>query len=148
MIWPQFAMLLLLSSYIATISYGFVLRPRRSAVSKTYKDYVSPNLSYIASTIVDKSYKNYAQSFLASTISPLEEDVDDGEALSIRSIIDIDSNNIDSDNIDDVRRARSLARRDRLQQTLAAAAEEEEEGRDTQDNFFLIAAFLPTTLLL
>ena len=127
MIRPLFAVLLLLSSYIATISYGFVLRPHRSAVSKTYKNYVPSIL-------------------MASAISPLEEVDDDDEALSIRSIIDIDSNNIGSDNIDDVRRARSLARRDRLQQTLAAAAEEEEEGRDTQDNFFLIAAFLPAII--
>ena len=75
MIRPLFAVLLLLSSYIATISYGFVLRPHRSAVSKTDKNYVPSIL-------------------MASAISPLEEVDDDDEALSIRSIIDIDSNNI------------------------------------------------------
>ena len=48
-----------------------------------------------------------------------------------------------SDNIDDVRRARSLVRRDRLARWLAATAEESGEVRDRQDFYFLIAAFLP-----
>ena len=67
-----------------------------------------------------------ASSFsLPSTAAPLEEE---------------DST---SDNIDDVRRARSLVRRDRLARWLAATAEESGEVRDRQDFYFLIAAFLP-----
>jgi len=56
------------------------------------------------------------------------------------AIVNLDN----SDNIDDVRRARSLARRNRLSRWLAATAESEDEVRDRQDTYFLIAAILPT----
>lgn len=66
---------------------------------------------------------------------------DDEERRPI-NIIDIDT----SDNIDDVRRARSLVRRDRLTRWRAAAAEIENEVRDRQDNYFLALALLPAVL--
>ena len=65
----------------------------------------------------------------------------DDNDMSINTIIDIDT-----DNIDDVRRVRSLARRDRLAQWRATVTENEEEIRETKDNYFLLAAFLPTLI--
>lgn len=76
---------------------------------------------------------------LSSTISP-EEGCD--ETSAVRRIIDLEL----SDNIDDVRRARSLVRRDRLARWRDAAARGEEEVRDRQDNTFLMAAYLPALL--
>ena len=74
-------------------------------------------------------------SFLSSTASPLEDNL-------ITAIVDLDN----SDNIDDIRSARSVARRDQLSRWLAATAEEEDELRDRQDVYFLIAAFFPALL--
>lgn len=99
-------------------------------------------------------------SFLASTsTSPLEleqeaeGDHNDEEATppannrktGLRKIIDLGDNS-ENNNIDDVRRARSLARRDRMAKWRAAAAHVEENYRDQQDNYFLLAAFLPAVL--
>jgi len=61
--------------------------------------------------------------------------------LDIGKIVDREN-----DNIDDVRRARSLARRDRLAQWRATAAKLEDDVRDEQDNYFLLAAFLPAII--
>mmetsp|Transcript_19794 Transcript_19794/g.35814 ORF Transcript_19794/g.35814 Transcript_19794/m.35814 type:complete len:494 (-) Transcript_19794:76-1557(-) len=74
-------------------------------------------------------------SSLSSTASPLEDNL-------TTAIVELDN----SDNIDDIRRARSVARRDRLSRWLAATAEEEDEVRDRQDVYFLVAAFLPALL--
>ena len=65
----------------------------------------------------------------------------DDNDIPINTIIDIDT-----DNIDDIRRVRSLARRDRLAQWRATVTENEEEVRETKDNYFLLAAFLPTLI--
>ena len=64
-----------------------------------------------------------------------------GKVIDLGKILDRDN-----DNIDDVRRARSLARRDRLAQWRATAAKVEDNVRDEQDNYFLLAAFLPAII--
>ena len=64
--------------------------------------------------------------------------------LRIRKLIDRSEQQ--PNNIDDVRRARSLARRDRMARWRAGAAQIEENYRVNQDNYFLLAAFLPAVL--
>jgi len=72
---------------------------------------------------------------LSSSASPVED--------RIATIVNRGDSN---ENIDDVRRARSLVRRDRLARWLAANAELEDEERDRQDINFLILAFVPALL--
>jgi hypothetical protein len=69
--------------------------------------------------------------------------------LRIRKLIDRSGHHEQQqqpNNIDDVRRARSLARRDRMARWRAGAAQIEENYRVNQDNYFLLAAFLPSVL--
>ena len=66
--------------------------------------------------------------------------------LRIRKLIDRSGGEQQPNNIDDVRRARSLARRDRMAKWRAGAAHVEENYRINQDNYFLLAAFLPAVL--
>eukprot|EP00986_Skeletonema_menzelii_P021392 scaffold34362_cov160-Skeletonema_menzelii.AAC.1 len=69
---------------------------------------------------------------------------EDGGGSDIKSIFGTADSK--SRNIDYERRARSLARRDRLAQWRAAVAQVEDEGRVSQDSYFLIAAFTPAIL--
>lgn len=87
------------------------------------------------SAVVKAAGSLVTPSSLAATLDPLKGD---GEEKS--------TNRINNDNTDDVRRARSLARRGRLARLVAAAAEEEDDLRDTQDNYFLLGAFVPVIL--
>mmetsp|Transcript_30289 Transcript_30289/g.57254 ORF Transcript_30289/g.57254 Transcript_30289/m.57254 type:complete len:546 (-) Transcript_30289:446-2083(-) len=80
-------------------------------------------------------------SLLSSTTSGDEQKTPPKQTDELTTaIVNLDN----SDNIDDIRRARSLARRDRLSRWLAATAESDDEVRDRQDTYFLIAAILPT----
>ena len=72
--------------------------------------------------------------------TPIEED-SSGDIKSILGISDAKSGNLDY-----VRRARSLVRRDRLAQWRAAVTHVEDEVRNNEDNYFLAAAFLPAIL--
>lgn len=83
---------------------------------------------------------HHAVALLRSALSPQLEGCD--ETSAIRKIIDLEM----SDNIDDVRRARSLNRRERLARWRDAAARKEDQERDQQDNYFLMAAYLPALL--
>ena len=82
-------------------------------------------------------------SFMKSSLSatPIEEDSSGGDVKSILGISDAKSGNLDY-----VRRARSLVRRDRLAQWRAAVTHVEDEVRNNEDNYFLAAAFLPAIL--
>lgn len=113
----------ILVSYLnPELSNGF--SPSSSALSL-----LTPSSSLrIATNAAERSLVKPTLSSLYSAISP--DTKDDTEEY----------------NIDDQRRARSLARRDRLARWRAAAAEEEEEVRDTEDNYFLLLGFLPTVL--
>jgi len=71
---------------------------------------------------------------LASAASPL-----DGGEEGAAAVVTVESSN----KIEDRRRARSLARRDRLARWRAAASQVEDELRDRQDSYFLLAALLP-----
>lgn len=96
---------------------------------------------------------------VSTTSSPLQQleektDIqqsDDDETSSsslsfgLRKLIDR-SGGAEPNNIDDVRRARSLARRDRMAKWRAGAAHVEENYRINQDKYFLLAAFLPAVL--
>jgi len=113
-----FFLLLSSFSYDGLSSFGFVSMKPSTRISKLY---------YI-STLPPPS----------PSTGPINNKDDD---ISINTIIDIDT-----DNIDDVRRVRSLARRDRLAQWRATVTENEEEVRETKDNYFLLAAFLPTLI--
>ena len=73
--------------------------------------------------------------------SSIKEDSGGSDIKSIFGTTDSKSRNIDYE-----RRARSLARRDRLAQWRAAVAQVEDEGRVSQDSYFLIAAFTPAIL--
>jgi len=84
--------------------------------------------------------KLYISTLPSPSTGPINNNKDYND-ISINTIIDIDT-----DNIDDVRRVRSLARRDRLAQWRAIVTENEEEVRETKDNYFLLAAFLPTLI--
>jgi len=84
------------------------------------------------------------------TSTPNEEEVTSKKPINlpgISRVLDI-SKIVDreNDNIDDVRRARSLARRDRLAQWRAITTKLEDDVRDEQDNYFLLAAFLPAII--
>ncbi|KAL7554011.1 hypothetical protein ACHAWF_017384 [Thalassiosira exigua] len=81
---------------------------------------------------------------VATSLSSAAAPVEDKGPSPLPSIAAIA--NLDTDNIDDVRRARSIARRDRLARWQAAAAEDQEEERDLQDNYFLLLAFVPALL--
>ena len=112
--------------------------------------YSSPSCHGFATV---KSSKRIPISLSSSTPS-ISNDTEEQQATSSKSInlpgisrvLDI-GKIVDTDNnIDDVRRARSLARRDRLAQWRATAAKLEDNVRDEQDNYFLLAAFLPAII--
>ena len=111
---------LTISLYSNLFSYGF-------------RFYHSP----LTNHVISRS-KLYISTLPSPSTGPIKEDDND---ISINTIIDVDT-----DNIDDVRRVRSLARRDRLAQWRATVTENEEEVRETKDNYFLLAAFLPTLI--
>lgn len=110
-------------SFVSSPAHGFhQLSAFRNPVTVTV---ASPRVHRVASCI-------------PSTAAPLEEDSNTPVTPVNTAIVDLDSNNID-----DVRRARSLVRRDRLARWRAATAEVEDEVRDRQDNYFLAFAFVP-----
>ena len=117
---------LILVSFLFDTSHGFA----------THSSFKTPK-PRVSSSII-----------LKSTDAPIKDqskEDDDAEETYLRRFIKIiDREN--NDNIDDVRRARSLARRDRLAQWQASAARVEELSRDQEDKLLLAAAFLPAIL--
>lgn len=93
---------------------------------------------YIPRAIQSRAQPNSFTFSLSAT--PIEED-SSGVIKSILGISDAKSGNLDY-----VRRARSLVRRDRLAQWRAAVTHVEDEVRNNEDNYFLAAAFLPAIL--
>eukprot|EP00571_Detonula_confervacea_P013616 CAMPEP_0172310474 /NCGR_PEP_ID=MMETSP1058-20130122/11501_1 /TAXON_ID=83371 /ORGANISM="Detonula confervacea, Strain CCMP 353" /LENGTH=507 /DNA_ID=CAMNT_0013023281 /DNA_START=164 /DNA_END=1686 /DNA_ORIENTATION=- len=121
---------LLLLPFLAPQCHGFsqppMSRPQTTSPSRTIYHHMT------------SLHSTPPQGYI-SPPSPLEKC---DETSAIRKIIDLDM----SDNIDDVRRARSLARRDRLARWRDVAVRKEDEVRDSQDNTFLMAAYLPALL--
>ena len=126
----QIMIYLILVSFLFDTSHGFA----------THSSFKTPK-PRVSSSII-----------LKSTDAPIKDQTKkDGDAEERRRLVDlrrfikiIDREN--NDNIDDVRRARSLARRDRLAQWQASAARVEELSRDQEDKLLLAAAFLPAIL--
>lgn len=94
---------------------------------------------YIPRAIQSRVQPSSFEKFSLSA-TPIEEE-SSGDIKSILGISDAKSGNLDY-----VRRARSLVRRDRLAQWRAAVTHVEDEVRNNEDNYFLAAAFLPAIL--
>ena len=129
MAWSLIAILLLSSLYSSPLCQGFAIvkSPTRIPIS-----------SFTSTTLYTSTPNIKEQQATLSSNKSIN-------LLGISRVLDI-GKIVENDNIDDVRRARSLARRDRLAQWRATAAKLEDDVRDEQDNYFLLAAFLPAII--
>ena len=128
MIWPFIAILLLSSIYSSPLCHGF------ATVKSSTRIPISLSSSTPLINVNEEEQASLSKQSNKSINRP-----------GISRVLDI-GKIVENDNIDDVRRARSLARRDRLAQWRATATKLEDDVRDEQDNYFLLAAFLPAII--
>ena len=151
MTWSLIAILLLSSLYSSPSCHGF------ATVKSSTRIPISSS-SGTSTTLLYTSTSNDIEEQHSTSNKPINNHDKDkkeqqGTSSSNKSInlpgisrvLDI-GKIVENDNIDDVRRARSLARRDRLAQWRASATKLEDNVRDEQDNYFLLAAFLPAII--
>lgn len=117
------------------------LQPRVKRSPSPWASSLSSHGLFIPPALQPRLKKSSSPRASSLSSTSIKEDNGSDNTKSILGTVDSKSGNIDYE-----RRARSLARRDRLAQWRAAVAHVEDEGRINQDSYFLIAAFLPAFL--